>query len=123
MDCNVSWIYNTLFSLSKLHSSTVLRTSPFFGKKCTLPHFLKNKKNSNSHPFRKVGEIQLRLIKTTCFTYLLLILIQQYENTSGYGTGGYMLQKKRIGRWVGFFFFFHFLVIVFFFFLLYTKSI
>ena len=61
-------------------------------------HFLKNKKNFYSHPFRKVGEIQLRLIKTTCFTHFLLILIQQYENTSGYGTGGYMLQKKRIGR-------------------------
>ena len=61
-------------------------------------HFLKNKKNFYSHPFRKVGEIQLRLIKTTCFTHFLLILIQQYENTSGYGTRGYMLQKKRIGR-------------------------
>ena len=102
MDCNVSWIYNTLFSLSKLHFSTVLPTSPFFGKKCTLPHFLKNKKNSNSHPFRKVGEIQLRLIKTTCFTYLLLILIQQFENTSGCSTGGYILQRYRIG-WQDFF--------------------
>ena len=38
-----------LFSLSNLHSSTILPTSPFFGEKCTLPHFLRN----------KVGEIQL----------------------------------------------------------------
>ena len=44
---------------------------PFLDKKCTLPHFLKNKQNSNSHPFCKEGEIQLWLIKTTCFTYLL----------------------------------------------------
>ena len=87
-----------LFSLSNLHSSNILPTSPFFGEKCTLPHFLKNKQNSNSHPFCKVGEIQLWLIKTTYFTYLLLILIQQYKNTSGDSTGGYMLQKNRIGR-------------------------
>ena len=44
---------------------------PFLDKKCTLPHFLKNKQNSNPHPFCKVGEIRLWLIKTTCFTYLL----------------------------------------------------
>ena len=44
-----------LFSLSNLHSSTTLPTSPFFGERCALPHFLKNKQNSNSHLFCKVG--------------------------------------------------------------------
>ena len=77
-----------LFSLSNLHSSTILTTSPFFGERCTPPHFLKNKQNSNSHPFCKVGEIQLWLIK----------LIQQYENTSEYSTESYMLHENRIGR-------------------------
>ena len=48
-----------LFSLTNLHSSTILPTSTFFGEKCTLPHFLKNKQNSNSHRFCKVREIQL----------------------------------------------------------------
>ena len=61
-----------LFSLSNLNSSTILPTSPFFGEQCTLPHFLKNKQNSNPHPFCKVEEIQLWLIKTTSFKYLLL---------------------------------------------------
>ena len=104
-DCNITWIYkqrlaskHKSFSLSNLHSSTVLPISPFFGEKCTLPHILKNKQNTNSHPFYKVGEIQLWIIKTICFTYLLLILIPQYGNMSGDGTGGYMLQKNRIGR-------------------------
>ena len=36
------------------------------------PQFLKNKQNPNPHPFGKVGEIQLWLITTTCFTSLLL---------------------------------------------------
>ena len=49
-----------------------LATSSFFWKKSTLPHFLKNKQNSNPHPFCKAGETQLWLIKTTCFTYSLL---------------------------------------------------
>ena len=34
------------------------------------------------------------IIQATCFTYLLPILIQQYENMSGHGTGDYMLKKK-----------------------------
>ena len=34
--------------------------------------FLENKQNSNPYPLCKVGETQLWLIKTTCFTYLLL---------------------------------------------------
>ena len=72
--CNVSWIYK---HINKFHFSTNLPTSPFLGEKCTM--FLKNKQNSNSHSFCKVGEIQLWLIKTTCFTYLILILIQQYK--------------------------------------------
>ena len=45
---------------------------PFFGEICTLPYFLENKQNSNPHLLCKVGETQLWLIKTTCFTYLLL---------------------------------------------------
>ena len=61
-----------LFSLSNLHSSTILPTSPFFGEKCTLVYFLKNKQNSNPHSFCKVGQVQLWLIKTTSFIYLLL---------------------------------------------------
>ena len=93
--------------LNILHSSTILPTSPFFGEKCSLPHFLKNKQNSNFHPFCRVGKIQLWLIKSTCFTYLLLILIHQYENTSEYNTGGYMLYKNRVGRLVGFLIFCH----------------
>ena len=61
------------FSLSNLYSSTILATSLFFlREKFTLPHFLKNKQNSNPHPVCKEREIQLWLIKTTCFTYLLL---------------------------------------------------
>ena len=59
--------------------------------------------------------MELWLIKATCFTYMLLTLIQHYENTSGYSTGGYMLQKDRIGRKVGFLLvFFTFLSLFFF---------
>ena len=62
---DVSWVYKhkdqqvKLFSFSNLHSSIFLPTSPFFGEKCTLPHFLKNKHNSNSHTCCKMGEIKL----------------------------------------------------------------
>ena len=67
---------DNLFSLSNLHSSIILPASLFFGENFTLPHFLKNKQNSNPHQFCKaeVGEgmIQLLLIKTTCLLYLLL---------------------------------------------------
>ena len=55
--------------------------------------------------------------QTTYLSYLLLIQIQQYENTSGSGTRGYMLRKYR----QDFFFFFQFLAFIVF--LLYTKSI
>ena len=48
-----------LFSLSNLNSPTILSSSPFFREKYTLPHFLKNKENSNSQLFCKVGEIKL----------------------------------------------------------------
>ena len=65
---------NTKISLPQQPSFLyILPTSLFLGGDYTLPHFLKNKQNSNSHPFCKVGEIQLRLIKIICFTYLLLI--------------------------------------------------
>ena len=40
-----------------LHSSTILASSPFFGEKYTLSHFLENKRGSNPHPFCKVREI------------------------------------------------------------------
>ena len=55
LDCNVCRIYkHKLFSLSNLHSATILPTFPIFGeKKCTLPNFLKNKQNSNPHPLCK----------------------------------------------------------------------
>ena len=59
-----------LFSVTNVHSSTVLPTFPFFVEQNTLPHFLKNKQNSNPQPFCNMGEIQLWLIKTICFTYL-----------------------------------------------------
>ena len=93
-DCNVSWIYkhkDQQVNISYSPSATFIpllfyQLLPFFREKCTLPHFLKNKQNSNFHPFCKVGEIQLLLIKT-CFTYLLLILIQQCENMYDYSTG------------------------------------
>ena len=45
---------------------------PLFGVNCTLAHFLENKRNSNPHTLCKVGQIQLQLIKTFCFIYLLL---------------------------------------------------
>ena len=48
-----------LLSLSNLDSSTILSTSPFFGEKCTLPHFLENKRNSNPYHLCKVEKIQL----------------------------------------------------------------
>ena len=63
-------IKHKLFSLKP--SSIILPTSLFFGEKCTLPHFLKNKQNSNLYSLCNVGEMQLWLIKTNCFTYLLL---------------------------------------------------
>ena len=43
----------------------------FWGKTYPLP-FLENKHNSNPHFVCNVGEIQLSLIKTNCFRYLLL---------------------------------------------------
>ena len=43
------------FSLRNLHASTILPTFLFFRKKRTLSHFLKNKQNSNPHPFCKAG--------------------------------------------------------------------
>ena len=80
-DCNVSWIdkhkdqqvsisYSPSAILIPLHFTDF---SLSWKKLYPLLHFLKNKQNSNSHPFCKVGEIQLRLIKIICFTYLLLI--------------------------------------------------
>ena len=70
---NTKITYNyKLLSISNLHSSTILLASPFFGEKCSLSHFLENKHNSNPHTLCKVGVIQPWLIKTTCFTYLLL---------------------------------------------------
>ena len=105
-DCNVSWIYKhkvQQLNISYSPSATFVpllfyQHLPFLKKNVPSPIFLRNKQNSNSHPFCKLGEIQLWLIKAICFTYLLLILIQQYENTSGYSTRGYMLHKNRIGR-------------------------
>ena len=102
---DVSWIYkhkDQQVNISYSPSATFIpllfyQLLPFFGGKCTLVHFLKNKQKSNSHTFCKVGKIQLWFIKTTCFTYLLLILIPQYENTFRYSTRGYMIQKNRIG--------------------------
>ena len=81
---------------SSLYSFTNLS---FFGEKCILPYFLKNKQNSNPHPFCKVGEIQLWSIKTTCFTYLLLkidpVIIKtlnfKFENVS------FTKLRKRLG--------------------------
>ena len=77
LDCNVFGIYKQ--KLAKVigyflltPSSTILPTPPFPGEKLILPHFLENKQNLNSHPLCKVGDIQLWLIQTTCFRYLLL---------------------------------------------------
>ena len=48
-----------------------------------LPHSLENKQSSNPHLICNMGEIQLRLIKTTCFTYLLLqikpVIIKEFN--------------------------------------------
>ena len=41
-------------------------------RKMNNPPLLDNKQNSNPHLFSNVWEIQLRLIKTSCFTYSLL---------------------------------------------------
>ena len=58
-----------LISLSNLPSFSL----PFLGKMYPpTPHFLENKQSSNPHLLCNVGYIQLLLIKTTCFTYLLL---------------------------------------------------
>ena len=46
-----------------------------FVGKCTFSHFMENKQKSNPHPLCNVGEVQLWLIKTNCFTYLLLQII------------------------------------------------
>ena len=43
-----------------------------FGGKCTFPHFLNNKQNSNPHLLWKIEETQLWLNKITFFTYLVL---------------------------------------------------
>ena len=66
-----------------LEMSEVLKffISPLFYQPFSFFVEKKNKQNSNPHPFYKVGKIQLWLIKSTCLTCLLLILIQQYENT------------------------------------------
>ena len=39
---------------------------------CLCSHYLEKKQNSNPHPLRNVREIQLSLIKISCFTYLWL---------------------------------------------------
>ena len=64
-DCNVSSIYRDkdqqVNIIPPQQPSFLYYFSNFsiFREKCTLPHFLKNKHNSSSHPFYKVGEIQL----------------------------------------------------------------
>ena len=94
----------------------ILPTFPFLGESFTLPHFLKNKQNSNSHPLCKLREDPVKINQNYLFHIFVTdsILIQQYENVSGYSTRCYMLQKNRIGRQVGFFFFFTFLPLFFF---------
>ena len=79
LDCNVSSIYkhkdwqvNISYSPSVTFICLLYYQPLPFLERCALPHFLKNKQNTNSHPFCKVVDIQLWLIKTTCFTYLLL---------------------------------------------------
>ena len=79
-----SWIRNsesfiktlrlaTNVSYSQLKpSSTTLPSSLFFREKCTLLQFLNNKQNYSLHSLCNLGEIQLWLIKTNCFTHLLV---------------------------------------------------
>ena len=78
-----SWIRNYESLIRSLRSASNKSYSPltflyyftnlsFFREKCTLPYFWENKQNSNPHSLCNAGEIQLWLIKTNCFTYLLL---------------------------------------------------
>ena len=64
--------------LLTLSSSFCYLTNPsllrgkFYHPSPTLTPCLENKQNSNPHPLCDVGKIQLRLINTYCFTYMLL---------------------------------------------------
>ena len=58
-----------------------------FVGKCTFSHFMENKQKSNPHLLCNVGEVQLWVIKTNCFTHLLLQIIIKtfnfkFENVS-----------------------------------------
>ena len=78
-----SWITNQELLIQSLRSASNISYSPltflyyftnlslFWGKMYPLP-FSENKLNSNPHSPCNVGEMQLWLIKTNCFTYLLL---------------------------------------------------
>ena len=50
-----------------------------FWRKLYPPLFFEKNQKSNLYPFCKMGELQLWLMKTTYFTYLLLMLIQYYQ--------------------------------------------
>ena len=65
-------IKNVRVTLPKEPSSTILPTFSFLGENVPSPHLLENKQNSNPNLLCNVGQIQLWLIKSTCFTYLLL---------------------------------------------------
>ena len=90
-----------LLSLSNL-PPLFYQQLPSLGKMNT-PHFLENKQNSNPNLLCNVGEIQLWLIKTTCFTYFLLQIkpvIIKTLNVKFENLPFSKLQKKKLIRHV-----------------------
>ena len=84
LDCNVflGFIILKISNKHKLHSlsNTLLlfyQPFPFWGGKSTIFRFFENKQNSNPHPLCNVGEIKPWLIKTTCFSYLVLQIMME----------------------------------------------
>ena len=78
LDCNGSWIYKHKDISNNHNLLSISNLPPLFYQHLPLlgemypPSLLENKKNSSPHLLCSMREIQLWLIKTTCFTYLLL---------------------------------------------------
>ena len=91
-----------------------------FGGKMYPPPFLENEQNSNPNSLCNVAEIQLWLIKTNCFTYLLLKIkpvilktfVFKFENVAfNKLPKKLMIRHNKIYKMIEFFTYFHYFVL------------